>query len=211
MEILEPPIQTDHPPHVANDIKKGLPLPRILLKVSLFSIIFFISFHVPNHTTELQKRDWAIREILSVLESRQTDLASVTKEDVAEAIYDEAVRYDYDPKFILAMIHTESNFYNWAVSNKGAKGLMQIMPHVAQDLAQQLGIEWMGDRTLFNPYLNLRIGIYYLSQLLENFKDLEIAVTAYNYGPTYVRNLLDRKEKLPLTYYQSVLAVYQNL
>jgi hypothetical protein len=41
--------------------------------------------------------------------------------------------------------------------------------------------------------------------------DLGTAVTAYNYGPTYVRSLLDRKEKLPLDYYKSILSVYQTL
>ena len=212
MEILELPIQTEHPPHDIENIKKGLPLRRILLKVTLFFIIFTISFHLPNQVTEIQKRERTIQEILSVLESRQTDMSSVAKEDLAEAIYDEAIRYNYDPKFILALIDTESNFYNWAVSKAGAKGLMQIMPYVAQDLAGQLGIEWMGDRTLFNPYLNVKMGIYYLSELLKYFDhDLGTAVTAYNYGPTYVRSLLDRKEKLPLDYYKSILSVYQTL
>jgi soluble lytic murein transglycosylase-like protein len=213
MEILELPLQTEHPPHwVAYIKKKGLPLRRILLKVTLFLIIFSISFYLPNHVTEIKKRERTIQDILSVLESRQTDLSNVAKEDLADAIYDEAMRYNYDPKFILALIDTESSFYNWAVSKAGAKGLMQIMPEVAQDLAQRMGIEWMGDRTLFNPYLNVKMGVYYLSELLKYFDDdLGTAVTAYNYGPTYVRSLLDRNEQLPLGYYKSILSTYQTL
>jgi len=213
MEILELPLQTEHPPHWIAYIKKnGLPLRRVLIKVTLFLIIFSISFYLPNQVSEIKKRERTIQEILSVLESRQTDLSSVVKEDLAEAIYEEAVRYNYDPKFILALIDTESNFYNWAVSKAGAKGLMQIMPEVAQDLAQRMGIEWMGDRTLFNPYLNVKMGVYYLSELLKYFDhDLSTAVTAYNYGPTYVRSLLDRNEQLPLGYYKSILSTYQTL
>jgi soluble lytic murein transglycosylase-like protein len=213
MEILELPLQTEHPPHWVTYIKKkGLPLRRIVLKVTLFLIIFSISFYLPNQVSEIKKRERTIQDILSVLESRQTDLSSVAKEDLAEAIYEEAMRYNYDPKFILALIDTESNFYNWAVSKAGAKGLMQIMPEVAQDLAQRMGIEWMGDRTLFNPYLNVKMGVYYLSELLKYFDDdLGTAVTAYNYGPTYVRSLLDRKEQLPLGYYKSILSTYQTL
>jgi len=213
MEILELPLQTEHPPHWIAYIKKnGLPLRRVLIKVTLFLIIFSFSFYLPNHVTEIKKRERTIQDILSVLESRQTDLSSVAKEDLAEAIYDEANRYGYDPKFILALIDTESNFFNWAVSKAGAKGLMQIMPEVAQDLAQRMGIEWMGDRTLFNPYLNVKMGVYYLSELLKYFDDdLGTAVTAYNYGPTYVRSLLDRKEQLPLGYYKSILSTYQTL
>jgi soluble lytic murein transglycosylase-like protein len=213
MEILELPLQTEHPPHWIAYIKKnGLPLRRVFIKVTLFLIIFSISFYLPNQVSEIKKRERTIQEILSVLESRQTDLSSVVKEDLAEAIYEEAVRYNYDPKFILALIDTESNFYNWAVSKAGAKGLMQIMPEVAQDLAQRMGIEWMGDRTLFNPYLNVKMGVYYLSELLKYFDhDLGTAVTAYNYGPTYVRGLLDRNEQLPLGYYKSILSTYQTL
>jgi hypothetical protein len=80
------------------------------------------------------------------MEEHRTGLASVTKEEVAEVIYEEATRHNYDPKFVLALIATESEFYNWAVSEKGAKGLMQIMPYVAESLAQELGIEYSGDR-----------------------------------------------------------------
>jgi soluble lytic murein transglycosylase-like protein len=211
MESLSPPIETEHPPHFLMDMINGLSLRRLLLKITLFTIIFLAAFHLPQQITILHERERAIQEIASILQSRQTDLASVTKEDLAEAIYDEAVRYNYDPKFIMALIYAESNFYNWAVSKKGAKGMMQIMPDLARDLAGQLGIEWMGDRTLFNPYYNIRMGIYYLSQLARDFNDMEAAVTAYNYGPNYVKNLLDRKEKLPLEYYKSILSNYKNL
>ena len=211
MEIIETPIQTEHPPHTIKDIRNGSSASRILLKGTLFLSIFSICFHLPDHLTEVQKRESSIQEIRSILESRQTDLASVTKEDLAEAIYDECTRYDYDPKVILALIDMESNFYNWAVSKKGAKGLMQIMPEVAQSLAQQLGIEWMGDRTLFNPFLNVKMGVFYLSQLVKDFEDMGTALTAYNYGPTYVKNLLGTKQKLPLEYYRQILSIYQTL
>jgi soluble lytic murein transglycosylase len=145
------------------------------------------------------------------LERHPTGLANVTKEELAEVIFEEAYRYNHDPKFILALIAIESEFQNWSVSEQGAKGLMQIMPYVAESLAQDLGIEWSGDRTLFNPYLNIRIGIYYLSQLILDFKDIRIALTAYNYGPTYVKGLIDRKEKIPSNYYRKFLTAYQNI
>jgi len=93
--------------------KKGLPLRRILLKVTLFLVIFSFSFYLPNQVTEIKKREKTIQEIVSVLQSRQTDLSNVVKEDLAEAIYEEAIRYNHDPKFILALMDTESNFYNW--------------------------------------------------------------------------------------------------
>ena len=204
--------------------KKNLSLYSISLKFILFVVVFILSFSLPFppgvkylphgfgfFVPGLQKRECAIQEILGVLERYPTGLANVTKEELAEVIYDEAKRHNQDPKFILALIAVESEFYNWSVSEKGAKGLMQIMPHVAQPLAQELGIEWRGDRTLFNPYLNIRIGIYYLSQLILDFKDTEAALTAYNYGPTYVKNLLEKKERIPHGYYRKFLTVYQTI
>jgi soluble lytic murein transglycosylase-like protein len=213
MEFNEPNIRTGHPPHSIPYKKNGLFPCRILVKVAIFIIIFIfvLSFNLPHFNPGFNSRKQTIQEILAVLERHQTGLANVTKEELAEVIYEEATRYNHDPKFILAVIAIESEFHNWSVSEKGAKGLMQIMPYVAQSIAQELGIEWSGDRTLFNPILNIRMGIYYLSRLLLDFDDLELAVTAYNYGPTYVKGLIERKERVPLHYYRRLLTVYQGL
>jgi soluble lytic murein transglycosylase-like protein len=211
MELNEALIRTGHPPHNRANKKNGFPLSRILRKVALFIIIFIISFHFPNFIPDLSQREQTIKEILEVLERQPTGLANVTKEELAEVIYEEATRYNQDPKSILALIAIESEFHNWSVSEKGAKGLMQIMPYVAESLAHELGIEWSGDRTLFNPYLNIRIGIYYLSQLILDFNDISVALTAYNYGPTYVKSLIERRERIPHNYYRKFLTAYQSI
>jgi soluble lytic murein transglycosylase len=211
MEYNEALIRTEHPPNLEVNNKNGVAPSRILHKATLFVMIFIISFHFPNLIPDLTQREQTIREILDVLEKQPTGLASVTKEELAEVIYEEAIRYNQDHKVILALIATESEFYNWAVSEKGAKGLMQIMPYVAESLAHDLGIEWSGDRTLFNPYLNIRLGIHYLSQLMGDFKDVRTALTAYNYGPTYVKGLIERKEQIPHQYYNRFLSAYRNI
>ena len=211
MELNEPLIRTGHPPHPGTYKKNRLPLFRILSKVALFVVIFVLSFHLPNFIPGLNQREQTIREILEVLEKQSTGLANVTKEELAEVIYEEAIRYNHDPKFILALIAIESSFQNWSVSEQGAKGLMQIMPYVAESLAQELGIEYSGDRTLFNPYLNIRMGSYYLFQLVKEFKDLRVALAAYNYGPTYIKGLMEKKEGIPLNYNRKFLTAYQNI
>jgi soluble lytic murein transglycosylase-like protein len=211
MELNEPLIRTGHPPHPRTYKKNRLPLFRILSKVALFVVIFVLSFHLPNFIPGLNQREQNIREILEVLEKQSTGLANVTKEELAEVIYEEAIRYNHDPKFILALIAIESSFQNWSVSEQGAKGLMQIMPYVAESLAQELGIEWGGDRTLFNPYLNIRIGSYYLFQLIKEFNDPRLALAAYNYGPTYIKGLKERNEKIPTHYFYRIRTVYENL
>ena len=218
MELNEPLIRTGHPPHSWIKKKIGIVLSRILLKVALFIVIFIITFHLPIVPPGIQylpfgiqDKEQTIEEILTVLERHQTGLANVTKKELAEVIYEESTHYNHDPKFILALIAIESSFRNWSVSEQGAKGLMQIMPYVAEQIAHELGIEWGGDRTLFNPFLNIRIGLYYLSQLIVDFDDLGVALTAYNHGPTYVKSLIERKQRVPVSYYHRILTVYRDL
>jgi soluble lytic murein transglycosylase len=159
---------------------------------------------------ELLKKEKTIQEILVVLEKHQTGLADVMMVQLAEAIYEEATRNNHDPMFILALIAAESSFRNWSVSERGAKGLMQLMPYVAESIACELGIEWGGDQTLFDPLLNIKMGVHYLSRLLFDFKDTGLAVTAYNYGPTYVRGLIEKKGKIPQNFYEKIVATYHD-
>jgi hypothetical protein len=218
MELNEPLIRMGSPPHLINHKKIGLLLSRILRKGTFFILIFLLSFHLlnTNRGTKIlppgiHDREKTIREIREVLERYPTGLANVIREELAEVIYEEAIYFNQDPKFILALISIESSFQNWSVSERGAKGLMQIMPYVAESLAQKIGIEWSGDRTLFDPFLNIRMGIYYLSQLILDFDDIEIALAAYNCGPTYVKSLIENKQRIPNQYSRKVLSVYQGL
>jgi soluble lytic murein transglycosylase-like protein len=211
MDPNEALIRIGHPPHVGTHNKNRLSLLRILPKVALFVVFFTLSFHLPNFITGFNQREQTTREILEVLEKHPTGLASVTKEELAEVIYEEATRHNLDPKFILALIAIESSFQNWSVSEQGAKGLMQIMPYVAESLAQELGIEYSGDRTLFNPYLNIKMGTYYLTQLTKDFSDIRLALAAYNYGPTYIKSLIEKKEGIPLNFNRKFLTTYQNI
>jgi hypothetical protein len=216
-------ILVDHPPHCRVYKRIGFPLPRLLFKVFLFLAIIIVSFHLLQFNSTVQcltdgigidridTKEETIHEMLTVLEKYPTGLTHVAKEELAKGIYEEATRYNHDPKFILALIAIESSFQNRSVSERGAIGLMQIMPFVAESIAQEMGIQWNGDRTLLNPYLNIRIGVYYLSRLILDFHDMGVALAAYNYGPTYVKSLIERKERVPLQHYQRILTVYKNL
>ena len=211
MDLNESLIRTGHPPHSPPLKRKESFFPRLFLRIILVIVISTLSIHLPDFTVKTPNREQTIKEITGILERYSKDLDNVTRIELAEAIYEESVRYNQDPKFILALIAIESSFQNQSVSEKGAKGLMQLMPYVAESLAQELGIEWNGDPTLFNPSLNIRMGIHYLSQLILDFDDLRIAMAAYNYGPTYVKSLIERRQRIPVHYYRRVLTAYQTL
>jgi len=96
------------------------------------------------------------------------------------AIKDAASRNDLVKSLILAVIKVESDFDSQAVSRKGAMGLMQLMPGTAMDL---------GVANPFDPVQNIFGGAKYLSDCVKTFKDLRLALAAYNAGPDKVAKL----------------------
>jgi soluble lytic murein transglycosylase-like protein len=89
-----------------------------------------------------------------------------------------AERYGLDPRLVAAVIMVESSGDAKAVSRKGARGLMQLMPHTAK----MLGV---GD--VFDPAQNVEGGVRYLKDLLDRHEqDLPRALAAYNAGPSAV-------------------------
>jgi len=99
--------------------------------------------------------------------------------DYRQAARDAASRYGIDPEMFLRLIQQESSFRPDVVSPKGAIGLGQLMPATAQEL----GV----DPT--DPLQNLEGAAKYLSQQLKRFRSPELALAAYNAGPTRVAKL----------------------
>ncbi len=87
-------------------------------------------------------------------------------------------RYGLDPKLVHAVVKAESDYNPYAISHKGAMGIMQLMPETARELSVV---------NLFNIEQNVDGGVRYLSYLMDRFSErLEDAVAAYNAGPTAV-------------------------
>ena len=150
-------------------------------------------------------------EIYRFIQRYQTGLTDQEEVEVARLIYAESKKYECDPSLVLALIMVESSFYSKAISSKGAKGLMQLRPFVAKALAQEVGIAWDEEAVIFDPEVNIRLGLYYLSQLILQFKDLKIALAAYNFGPTYIREQIAQGKPLPTDYANKVLEKYRKL
>ncbi len=136
----------------------------------------------------------------------QTGLAPFEIRAVARAIAEESERNGFDWELVLAVVDTESSFNNFARSNVGALGLMQIMPATGEMLAAELGIPWEGAETLFDPVVNVRLGTRYLAYLHAKYQVWDAALAAYNWGPGAIDRRLRRGDRRPVLYSRAVYA-----
>ena len=108
--------------------------------------------------------------------SAGTSLAGFTTGDakVDSYIADSSARHGVDPVLIYSIMHRESAFKKMAVSYKGARGLMQLMPATAARF---------GVRNIFDPAQNIEAGTRYMRWLLNRFGgDVGLALAGYNAG-----------------------------
>jgi len=145
----------------------------------------------------------AIEELLS---RYMTGLAPFELHRAARAVITESKRNHIDPKLVLAVMHTESGFYNFARSPVGALGLMQIMPATGEMLAREAGLDWSGPDALFAPELNVRLGTRYLALLHARYGTWQRALAAYNWGPAAIDKRLADGDRVPEVYVQQVYA-----
>lgn len=102
----------------------------------------------------------------------------IAAEVITPLIDNAAKANSVEANLVRAVIEQESAFRPCAVSNKGAQGLMQLMPDTAGDLKVE---------DVFDPQENILAGSKYLKQLLDKYKgDNKLALAAYNAGPAAV-------------------------
>lgn len=130
--------------------------------------------------------------------------------DYQDIIAEHAVLNDLDPALVAAVIKVESNFRPEAVSRRDARGLMQLLPGTAKEVARNMGHE-VDDNTfvekLFDPEYNISLGTRYLARMLREFDGNEAkALAAYNAGPNKLKSWLasgiwdgswERREQIP--------------
>ncbi|HUN66866.1 MAG TPA: transglycosylase SLT domain-containing protein [Bacteroidota bacterium] len=122
----------------------------------------------------------------AVLRQAPADKTSFSETGVAQypVVKRFAQEYHIDWRLIMAMMRQESQFQSDAVSSRGARGLMQIMPVTNSELSDELNIT-----TPDLPEQNVRAGVYYFSKLVDLFRDAApddrfcLALAAYNAGP----------------------------
>ncbi len=103
-----------------------------------------------------------------------------------DIIRQQAGEKQMDPALIAAVIYAESRFRD-QTSHAGARGLMQVRPETALEIADHSGAETFELTDLANPDINIRYGTFYLRELLNRYGGNEVAaLAAYNAGPTRV-------------------------
>lgn len=110
------------------------------------------------------------------------------------AIYDTALSsaaaYGISPALVLAVMRTESDFCENAISDAGAIGLMQLMPDTFSYLRDEHFEESLPDTAVWEPAVNIRYGTYYLAYLYGRFGNWSTALAAYNAGEGRVADWL---------------------
>ena len=154
-------------------------------------------------------------KIYSVVRGSMDQASENSAWAISRTIFQESRRHSFDPLLVLAVIAVESRFQHRAASPDGARGMMQIQPYIAQALAEQRESLYGDKHTdgdqpdLDNPIVNIKLGVFYLHSLWQSFRDLKLALTAYNYGPTALQSRIDEEEEIPQDYALKVLSTYQ--
>jgi len=122
--------------------------------------------------------------------------------------------HDIDYELLQALVATESGFDAQAVSPKGARGLMQLMPGTAERYGVRADARATLEQKLFDPRVNIAAGSRYLRDLIARFQgSIELALAAYNAGEGAVQRAGNRIPDYRETqnYVQTVLQLYAYL
>lgn len=122
---------------------------------------------------------------------------------IARAIQIECMLFGQDPNLVLSIMATESDFNPNVISNMGAVGLMQVMPHWKKVLNLQ--------QELTDPEVSIRAGIQILGFYQQMYRDVDLALTAYNRGPGPVDGALVRGTSSANGYAAKVSSVWAKL
>ncbi len=166
------------------------------------------AFPVSAEEEEESPKEAIIQQIIRFVKGKNVRLHEETLNRLANTVYEESQLRELDYRLVLAIIKVESNFRNDAVSKRGAHGLMQIKPSLAKYISKDVAVAYKGRESLSEPESNIKLGVYYLSRLMEDFKDTATALHAYNAGPAKLRGKLLKDKEPKSRFAKHVLSEY---
>jgi len=146
-----------------------------------------------------------------VLLEHATHLAGGDRREIARALIRVERAAGVDALLLLAMMEEESDYRLRAKSRRGALGLLQVRPLTGRDVAGRHQIPWDGEDSLFDPTVNILIAGRYLSELKSRFGSWDLALTAYNQGPTKTNKTAKRGRTPSSGYSARVLRRFEAL
>ncbi len=160
-------------------------------------------------TEDQPTTDGLVEKIVSYLKGNYIAVQDESLRAMVSKVCDESRRRDIDYRLALAVIKVESNFRHHVVGPKGSRGLFQIKPCLAKHIARDAGVKYSGDQCLHEPEKNIKLGVYHLSRLVDDYENLPTALHAYNAGTSRVkpRPFGNRESKTPFT--KRVMKEYQ--
>lgn len=134
---------------------------------------------------------------------------------VARTIIEESQKHSLDPLFVMAVISGESSFNPEQIGPVGEIGLMQVRPSTGKWMTEMMKGKWKGDKVLYEPVTNIKLGVAYLSWLRAKFDGHgQLYVAAYNMGPKSVKNALSRNivpKDYPIHVMKRYIAFYKDI
>ena len=173
-------------------------------------VIHFSNVGLPiaHNQSKVKAKAEATKGNTALTSTRKTAARAAEKqpstETYADIIARACDRHGVDPALVQAIVKVESDFNPFALSQKGAMGLMQLMPQTAVD---------MNVRNTFNPHDNIDGGVKYLRYLIDRYAgNLSLALAAYNSGETAVKKW-GTVPPFPETqsYVKKILGLYGNI
>lgn len=144
--------------------------------------------------------------------------------ELAKLIRELSKKHEFSEEFLLALIQVESRFNPWAESHRGAQGLLQLMPDTAAWFVQAFRLHGLKVLTqemglnpfyLYDPQINLKIGVSYLAYLRDRYAgDPRAYLSAFNAGPHRFEREMSRGDGIQHQYLRQVkssLLLSQNL
>lgn len=121
-------------------------------------------------------------------------LRLVFPKPLENVVNSESQKNELNPLLVYSLMRQESAFSLAATSRSQAKGLMQLIPATANDVAQELRVKFFDSDQMYHPLTNIKFGTYYLAKVIRQFGgNVSVGLAAYNAGPHRLKKFFEAR------------------